>query len=102
MNANVRMIEVDAATAERLAARAAESGVSVAELVAALAASDAAAWSAGGDAGPTASGEPSEDLSELDRRWAAVQTGEATVPHEEVVRWLETWGTPRFTAWSER
>jgi len=45
MGARVRTIEVDEATADVLEARAAECGVSVAELLADLAASDAASWS---------------------------------------------------------
>ena len=89
---DVRMIEIDEATAETLERRAAECGVSVAELVADLAASDAAAAGTG----------YSENLAELDRRWAAVQSGEATVPDEAVVRWLETWGTPDFRPWADR
>jgi predicted transcriptional regulator len=43
-----------------------------------------------------------DELAELDRRWAAIEAGEATVPHEEVVRWLETWGSPTFTPWRKR
>ena len=38
-----------------------------------------------------------DEIAELDRRWAAVESGEPTVPHDEVVRWLQTWGTPAFT-----
>jgi predicted transcriptional regulator len=45
-----------------------------------------------------ASIDPNE-LAELDRRWAAIEAGEATVPHDEVVRWLQTWGTPAFRPW---
>jgi predicted transcriptional regulator len=44
----------------------------------------------------------SDELAELDRRWAAVRAGEATVPHEEVVRWLATWGTAAFRLWGKR
>jgi predicted transcriptional regulator len=40
------------------------------------------------------------ELAELDRQWAAIKSGEPTVAHEDVVRWLDTWGTPSFTAWS--
>jgi predicted transcriptional regulator len=40
-----------------------------------------------------------DELAELERRWAAIEAGEATVPHDEVVRWLETWGTPAFRPW---
>ena len=81
-------IEVDETTAATLRTRAAERGVSVAELVAELVLLESAPMSA----------EPDE-IAELDRRWAAIQAGEATVPHEEVVRWLETWGTPAFRPW---
>jgi len=42
------------------------------------------------------------ELAELDRRWAAIEGGEPTVPHEEVARWPETWGTPAFKPWHER
>ena len=41
-------------------------------------------------------------MAELDRRWQAVQGGNAAVPHDKVVRWLETWGTPAFKPWLER
>jgi predicted transcriptional regulator len=37
-----------------------------------------------------------DELAELERRWAAIEAGEATIPHDELVRWLETWGTPAF------
>jgi hypothetical protein len=30
------------------------------------------------------------------------EAGQPTVPHAEVVRWLETWGTPAFKPWHER
>lgn len=43
-----------------------------------------------------------EELSELDRRWAAIEAGEPTVPNDEVVHWLETWGTPAFRPWRDR
>ncbi len=84
-------IEVDEATAATLRTRAAERGVSVAELVAELAVFDSA---------PIA--VDSKDIAELDRRWNAVESGRATLPHEEVVRWLRTWGTPAFRRWHER
>lgn len=44
----------------------------------------------------------SDELDELDRRWAAIQRGEPAVPHEQVVQWLETWGTPAFNLWGSR
>lgn len=43
-----------------------------------------------------------DEIAELDRRWAAIEAGEPTVPHDEVVRWLETWGTPAFRPWGAR
>lgn len=43
-----------------------------------------------------------DEIAELDRRWAAIEAGEGTVPHDEVVRWLETWGAPAFKPWSAR
>jgi predicted transcriptional regulator len=84
-------IEVDEATAATLKTRAAERGVSVAELVAELAVFDSAPITV-----------DSEEIAELDRRWKAVESGGATLPHEEVVRWLRTWGTPAFRRWHER
>jgi predicted transcriptional regulator len=85
--ARKRTIEVDAGTASSLEARAAEAGVSVSELVARLVANDSAP---AGDS----------ELAELDRQWAAIEAGEPTVAHDEVVRWLETWGTADFRPWS--
>ena len=91
MNLKVRTIEVDAATADTLEARAGERGMSVGELVAELVAF-------------VDSHAPVDDdeIAELDRRWAAIEAGQPTVPHTEVVRWLETWGTPAFKPWHER
>ena len=85
MNDETRTIEIDAAAAEVLEARAAARGVSVGEVVAELVAFDDGAVAPDVD-----------EIAELDRRWAAIQAGEATVPHEQVARWLETWGTPAF------
>ena len=42
------------------------------------------------------------EAAELDRQWAAIKAGEPTVPHEDVVRWLDTWGTPRFRPWNSQ
>ncbi|MEJ2376483.1 MAG: hypothetical protein P8Y71_14055 [Pseudolabrys sp.] len=86
MTAKTESIEVDSDTASALKTRAAERGISVSALVAELvpfAIDDAA-------------------VAELDRRWAAIEAGQPTVPHEEVERWLRTWGTPEFRPWSER
>ena len=84
----MRKIEVDETTAIVLERRAADRGLSVADLLAELAAEDPAV------------GE--EDIAELDRRWAEAQLPGGTVPHEEVVDWLKTWGTPAYKPWSSR
>jgi hypothetical protein len=42
------------------------------------------------------------EIAELDRRWAKIQAGEETVQNADVVRWLETWGTPDFKPWPRR
>jgi predicted transcriptional regulator len=85
MQAKTETIEVDFETAAALKTRAAERGISVAEVVADLL-------------------PPSDDelIAELDRRWAAIEAGEPTAPHEEVRAWLRTWGTPEFKPWSQR
>ena len=91
MNVKVRNIEVDAETAELLEARAAARGMSVSDLVAQLAVLEAESPAA-----------DANQLAELDRRWQAVEGGQTTVPHDQVVRWLETWGTPAFRRWRDR
>lgn len=85
MNVKVRAIEVDEATAAALESRAAELGLSVRELLAEI-------------ARPSPSLSPGE-MTELDRQWQAIKAGEPTVAHDDVVRWLDTWGTPGFRAW---
>ncbi len=84
MTHRTESIEVDQATADTLRARAAERGISVAQLLAEIARESASVTA------------DVEDLAELDRRWARVEAGEATVPHDDVVRWLDTWGTSAF------
>jgi hypothetical protein len=90
MATNVK-IEVDERTAETLHVRAAELGVTVAELVAELASLDS---------------EPvvveTDDIAELDRRWKEIQDGAPTAPHDRVVRWLRTWGTEGFRPWRDQ
>jgi hypothetical protein len=81
MNVKVRNIEVEVESAELLEARAAARGTIVAELIALD--DDSSVM------------EPGQ-LAELDRRWKSVEAGAKTVPHEEVVRWLETWGTQAY------
>ena len=89
MSPNVS-IEVDEQTADVLQARAAELGVTVPQLVAELAALDSEPREA-----------DAEEIAELDRR-AARAADSARVPHEHVVHWLRTWGTPRFRPWQDR
>ena len=90
MSTNVK-IEVDERTADVLQVRAAALGVTVSELVAELATLDS---------------DPivveSDEIAELDGRWKKIQAGESTVPHADVVRWLRTWGTPRFRPWRDQ
>jgi len=90
MNVKLRTIEVDASTAELLEARAAEIGVSVAELLADIVTRDDGA------------AKLSAAETELDRQWASIKAGEPTVPHVEVVRWLDSWGTTQFRSWKGR
>jgi hypothetical protein len=87
MNQPMRKIEVDEATAQALERRAAEMGISVAAVVSELVLLDR----------PTAV-SPAE-LAELDGRWARIKAGEATIPHEKVGSWLETWGDPNSEPW---
>ena len=86
MTDKTKSIEVDSATASALKTRAAERGVSVSQLVSELV--------------PFAIDD--EAIAELDRRWAEIKSGRATVPQTDVERWLRTWGTPEFRPWSER
>ena len=91
MNAPKRLIEVDERTATALEARAAERGLSVPELVAemtALATSPEAL--------------SMDEVTELDRRWTAIEAGELTISNDAVVRWLRTWGSPAFKSWHDR
>lgn len=87
----MRKIEVDEGTATVLERRAADRGLSVADLVAELA---------------ELAIEPidvsEEEVAELDRIAAAADQPGGTVAHEEVVRWLETWGTPSYRPWGIR
>ena len=84
MTAKVCKIEVDAETAERLAARASARGMSVAQLVSELALNDTAdddnPWS------PAAFQEDARRLEEFDRTRMGV-------PWDEIRSWMETWGT---------
>lgn len=86
MTVKTESIELDGATVAALKKRAAERGVSVSQLVAELV--------------PLATDD--QAIAELDRRWAAIERGEATVPHADVERWLRTWGTSEFEPWAKR
>jgi predicted transcriptional regulator len=86
-----QIIEVDDGTASVLQQRAAERGVTVPELVAELA---------------TIAVGPLEvdaaDVAELDRRWKAFEAQDTVTSNDEVVKWLQTWGTPAFRSWRNR
>jgi predicted transcriptional regulator len=86
MSTNVS-IEVDKHTADVLQMRAAELGVTVPQLIAELATLHSDPRETGTD-----------EIAELDRRSAKATKG-SRVPHERVVQWLRTWGTPRFRPW---
>ena len=85
MNVKLRKIEVEEATATALEARATELGLSVSELLAEMIGASAKASDA--------------EMATLDRQWTAIKNGEPTVAHDQVVRWLDTWGTARFRPW---
>jgi len=91
MSARKRTIEVDDATAVALESRAAEVGLSVPELLAEMVAQGAASVQAS-----------QAEIAELDRQWTAIKAGEPTVSHDDVVRWLDTWGTPGFKNWQSQ
>jgi predicted transcriptional regulator len=78
----MRKIEVDEATAGALEDAALARGVSISKVVADLVSSDLES--------------DEQALAELDRRWKASQAESATVPHETVVEWLKSWGTPAY------
>lgn len=91
MPAKTRMIELDVATADTLQGRASAQGLSVSELVAGMTALSG-----------TPAAVSAADLADLDREWAAVKAGDATVPHDDVARWLRSWGTPAFKPWHDQ
>ena len=86
-----RTIEVDGTTATALEQRAADSGLSVADLLAKLVT----------ELGPRLEAAPG-GFGELERQWQAIKAGEPTVSHPDAVRWLDTWGTPGFESWAKR
>ena len=84
-------IEIDDDTAAVLKLRAQERGLTVPELVAELATLEA---------GPV--DVAAADVAELDRRWNAFESQASVAANGDVVRWLQTWGTPAFRSWRER
>jgi predicted transcriptional regulator len=86
-----QLIEIDDDTANVLKQRAQERGVSVPELVAELV---------------TLEAEPARandgEIAELDRRWKAFKAQGSATSNEEVVQWLQTWGTAAFRDWRSR
>jgi predicted transcriptional regulator len=78
-----QMIEIHDDTATALKQRAEERGLSVPELVAELVTLEA---------GPAEIER--DEIAELDRRWKAFEAQDSAVSNDEVVRWLQTWGTP--------
>lgn len=91
MSTKSRIIEIDEATATALKERADERGMTVPDLVAQYVSEDCV---------PVAVGHA--QLAELERRWSVVENGQTTVPHDKVVRWLETWGRASFKPWRDQ
>lgn len=91
MNTKARSIEVDEATANAFRERAEKLGMSVPELVA-------------HHVGEDLNLDPIDldQIAELDRRWAAAKNGSSAVPHDQVVRWLDTWGTSAYKPWRDQ
>jgi hypothetical protein len=91
MSALKRLIEVDERTAAALEARAAERGLSVPELIAEMTALASSLEALSTD-----------EVAELDRRWAAIEAGESTISNDAVVQWLRTWGSSAFKPWHDQ
>ena len=84
-------IEVDDDTATALKQRARQRGLTVPELVAELVTLETGAVDA-----------DAADIAELDRRWNAFEAQGSVAANDDVVRWLQTWGTPAFRSWRKR
>jgi len=84
-------IEVDERTAAVLRDRSAELGVTVSELV-----SDLAMLYCDSVVVDT------DDIAELERRCKEIVSGATTVPHEQVVHWMRTWGDVAVSALHEQ
>jgi predicted transcriptional regulator len=84
-------IEIDDDTAKALKQRAEERGVTVPQLVAELVTLEV------GSVDADAAG-----IAELDRRWNAFEAQGSIASNDDVVHWLQTWGTPAFRSWRKR
>jgi predicted transcriptional regulator len=84
-------IEIDDDTATALKQRARQRGLTVPELVAELVTLETGAVDA-----------DAADIAELDRRWNAFEAQGSVAANDDVVRWLQTWGTPAFRSWRKR
>lgn len=84
-------IEVDDDTAIVLKQRAQARGLTVPELVAELVALEANSVDA-----------DSAGIVELDRRWNAFEAQGSVAANDDVVRWLQSWGTPAFRSWRKQ
>jgi predicted transcriptional regulator len=84
-------IEVDDATAIALKQRAQARGLTVPELVAELVTLEANSVDA-----------DSAGIVELDRRWNAFEAQGSVAANDDVVRWLQSWGTPAFRSWRKQ
>jgi predicted transcriptional regulator len=82
MSSKTRTIEIDEAVADALEREAVARGISLAALLAAM-------------VHPEDAANDSDDVAELDRRWAKAKGG-STVAHDDVAVWLDTWGSPDF------
>lgn len=95
MNVKLRPIEVDAATADLLEARAKARGMTVAELLADIASNQDAlpadlARMRGAGEGPWSP----QTLEEDARRLAEFERSREGVPWADVKTWMESWGAP--------
>jgi predicted transcriptional regulator len=81
----MKTIEIDDQTATALKQRAEERGLSVPELIAELATLEV---------DPVEADE--ETVAELDRRWQAFGAQSSVTSNDDVVKWLQTWGTPAY------
>ena len=91
MTSKTRTIELDDITATALKERADARGLTVPELVTEYL-----------DEDQGSSDVDADQIAELDRRWAAVEARQPTAPNDQVVRWLETWGTPAYKPWQSQ